>query len=154
MDAAEPLAQASAQSSETSQKSNIMVLEGVTKTYARGGESIQVLNNLNLLAGTNHDTRPVHDTLDYFLGQLAPEGLPNVRTQMARRLCRMKVLDPARLLGHLVLLVDATGLFCWQRRHCSHCLRLLPLCPRNVLVRTLEDGIRCVSCRPIWGQAC
>lgn len=82
----------------------------------------QVLHNLNLLAGTEHDTRPVHDTLEYFLGQLAPEGLPDVRTQMARRLCRMKVLDPARLLGHLVLLVDATGLFCWRRRHCEHCL--------------------------------
>ena len=41
---------------------------------------------------------------------------------MARRLCRMKVLDPARLLGYLVLIVDATGLFCWRRRHCAHCL--------------------------------
>src|SRR5438445_12227064 len=41
---------------------------------------------------------------------------------MARRLCRMKVLDPARLLGHLVVLIDATGLFSWRRPHCPYCL--------------------------------
>lgn len=37
-------------------------------------------------------------------------------------LIRMKALDAARLLGHLVLLVDGTGLLCWRRRHCPHCL--------------------------------
>ena len=82
----------------------------------------QVLHNLNLLAGTRQVTRPVHDTLDYFIGHLAPSGLPELRARMARRLCRMKVLDPARLLGHLVVLVDATGLFSRQRRHCPYCL--------------------------------
>jgi hypothetical protein len=41
---------------------------------------------------------------------------------MARRLIRMKALDAARLQGNLVLLVDATGLLCWRRRHCSDCL--------------------------------
>lgn len=82
----------------------------------------QVLPNLNRLAGTDHDTRPVHDTLDHFVGHLAPTGLPQLRTQMVRRLCRMRVLDPARLLGHLVLLIDGTGLLCWHRRHCDHCL--------------------------------
>jgi hypothetical protein len=34
----------------------------------------------------------------------------------------MRVLDAARLLGHLVLVVDGTGLLCWRRRHCDHCL--------------------------------
>jgi hypothetical protein len=41
---------------------------------------------------------------------------------MVRRLCRMRVLDPARLLGDLVLVIDGTGLLCWHRRHCDHCL--------------------------------
>src|SRR5206468_517454 len=45
-----------------------------------------------------------------------------LRTKMVRRLIRMKALDAARLLGHLVLIVDATGLLCWRRRHCPHCL--------------------------------
>jgi hypothetical protein len=34
----------------------------------------------------------------------------------------MQVLDAARLLGRPVLLLDATGLLCFHRRHCAHCL--------------------------------
>ena len=34
----------------------------------------------------------------------------------------MKAVDAARLLGHPVLLLDATGLLCFHRRHCPHCL--------------------------------
>jgi hypothetical protein len=82
----------------------------------------QVLTNLNRLADTQHRTRPVNDTLDHFLEHVEAAAFANLRTQLARRLIRMKVLDSARLLGHLVLLVDATGLLCWQRRHCPHCL--------------------------------
>jgi len=39
-----------------------------------------------------------------------------------QRLLRMKALDDARLLGRPVLLIDATGLICFHRRHCEHCL--------------------------------
>ena len=81
-----------------------------------------VLDNLNRLAGTEHTTRPVHDTLDHFLGHVAASAFAALRSRMARRLLRMRVLDPARLLGHLVLLIDGTGLLCWHRRHCDHCL--------------------------------
>jgi hypothetical protein len=82
----------------------------------------RVLDNLNRLAGTAQTTRPVHDTLDYFLGHVAADAWAALRRQMARRLIRMRVLDPARLLGCLVLLVDGTGLLCWRKRHCEHCL--------------------------------
>jgi hypothetical protein len=34
----------------------------------------------------------------------------------------MKARDAARLLGHPVLLLDATSLICFPRRHCPHCL--------------------------------
>jgi hypothetical protein len=84
--------------------------------------STQVLDNLNRLAGTQQTTRPVHDTLDHFLEHCPAEALAQLRTQMVQRLIRMKVLDPARLLGHAVLLVDGTGLLCWSRRHCDQCL--------------------------------
>jgi hypothetical protein len=82
----------------------------------------QVLPNLNRLTQTEHTTRPVHDTLDHYLGHVGAQGFAALRTQLARRLCRMRVLDPARLLGHLVLLIDGTGLVCWHRRHCVNCL--------------------------------
>jgi hypothetical protein len=85
-----------------------------------GGE--QVLANLNRLAQTEQTTLPVHDTLDHFLGHVKLAGWERLRTQMVQRLLRMKALDPARLLGQFVLLLDATGLVCFHQRHCEHCL--------------------------------
>src|SRR5438128_1119227 len=82
----------------------------------------QVLPNLNRLAQTKMTTRPVHDTLDHFVGHTAQKGWEHLRTQMVQRMVRMKALDPARLLGRPVLLLDATGLICFHRRHCPHCL--------------------------------
>jgi hypothetical protein len=82
----------------------------------------QVLANLNQLAETTPTTLPVHDTLDHYLGQVPLAGWERLRTHAVQRLLRMKVLDAARLLGRPVLLIDATGLICFQRRHCPHCL--------------------------------
>jgi len=60
-----------------------------------------VVANVNRLAGTQQRTLPVHDTLDHFLGHLGAAPLAGLRTQMVRRLLRMKALDGARLLGHV-----------------------------------------------------
>jgi len=81
-----------------------------------------VLANLNRLAQTEQTTLPVHDTLDHFVGHVKLEGWETLRGQMVQRLLRMKALDAARLLGRPVLLIDATGLLCFHRRHCPHCL--------------------------------
>jgi hypothetical protein len=82
----------------------------------------QVLANLNRLAQTTQTTLPVHDTLDHFLGHSPRPGWEGLRARMVQRLVRMKALDPARLLGLPVLLIDGTGLLCFPRRHCPHCL--------------------------------
>lgn len=81
-----------------------------------------VLANLNRLADTHQQTRPVHGTLDHFLDHVPASALAAVRTRMIRQLIRTKVLEPARLQGNLVLVLDATGLFCFRQRHCAHCL--------------------------------
>jgi hypothetical protein len=81
-----------------------------------------VLDNLNRLAQTQQTTLPVHDTLDHFLGHVALAGWERLRTRCVQRLLRMKVLDNARVQGNPVLLLDATGLLCFHRRHCEHCL--------------------------------
>jgi hypothetical protein len=81
-----------------------------------------VLANLNRLAQTEQATLPVHDTLDHFVGHVKLAGWERLRTHMAQRLLRMKALDAARLSGRPVLLIDATGLLCFHRRHCAHCL--------------------------------
>jgi hypothetical protein len=82
----------------------------------------QVLANLNRLADTQQTTLPVHDTLDHFVGHVRQSGWEQLRRRCVQRLLRMKALDAARLLGHPVLLLDATGLLCFHRRHCPHCL--------------------------------
>jgi hypothetical protein len=82
----------------------------------------QVLANLNRLAETEQTTLPVHDTLDHFVGHVKLAGWECLRTQCVQRLLRMKALDAARLLGQPVLLIDATGLICFHRRHCPYCL--------------------------------
>jgi hypothetical protein len=82
----------------------------------------QVLANLNRLADTRQTTLPVHDTLDHFVGHVQRAGWEQLRTRCVQRLLRMKALDAARLLGQPVLLLDATGLLCFHRRHCPQCL--------------------------------
>lgn len=90
--------------------------------YDLDASGTRVLDNLNRLADTRHETRPVHDTLDYFVGHVPADAFVELRTRMVRRLIRMKALDPARLLGKPVVIVDGTGLLCFHRRHCPDCL--------------------------------
>jgi hypothetical protein len=90
--------------------------------YDLDARGTRVLDNLNRLAGTRHATRPVHDTLDYFLGQVPARAFAELRAKLVRRLLRMKALDAARLLGRPVVPLDGTGLLCFHRRHCPHCL--------------------------------
>ena len=82
----------------------------------------QVLRNLNRLAQTQQETRPVHDTLDHFLGHTGAAPYAGLRTLMLRRLIRMKALDAARLQGRFVVVLDATGHLAFRQRHCPHCL--------------------------------
>jgi hypothetical protein len=81
-----------------------------------------VLANLNRLAQTQQQTRPVHGTLDHFVGHVAPAAWASLPTRLVQRLIRSKVLEPARLCGHLVTILDGTGLFAFRQRHCEHCL--------------------------------
>jgi len=81
-----------------------------------------VLANLKRLAQTQQTTLPVHDTLEHYLEHVQRSGWERVRFLMVQRLVRMKALDAARWLGQPVLLIDATGVLCFHRRHCRHCL--------------------------------
>jgi hypothetical protein len=81
-----------------------------------------VLNNLNRLAHTDHQTRPVNGTLEHFLDHSQPSGFAHLGHRMLQRLIRMKYLDRARLQGCFLMPVDATGLYSFSERHCPHCL--------------------------------
>ncbi len=55
----------------------------------------EVLPNLNRLAGTTQDSRPVNKTLEYLLKKIGTTPIAGLRQQMVQRLIRMKALDAA-----------------------------------------------------------
>lgn len=81
-----------------------------------------MLANLNRLAGVEQNSLPVDGTLDHFLGHVGSSPFAALRSQMVRRLIRMKALDDARLMGHFVVAVDGTGWQVFHKRHCDRCL--------------------------------
>ena len=82
----------------------------------------EVLANLNRLAGTAQDSRPVNQTLEYFLERTGQRPIACLRQRMVQRLIRMKALDAARLQGRFVVLIDGSGYLVFRSRHCDHCL--------------------------------
>jgi hypothetical protein len=91
--------------------------------YHLRAEGTEVLANLNRLLETGLTSRPVHDTLDYFAGHTTVAGGERLRTQLNRRLLRMKVFEATRVLGHVPLITDGTGHLAFAHRHCDRCLR-------------------------------
>jgi len=81
-----------------------------------------VLSNLNRLAGAAVETLPVHQTLDHFVHHVGSSPFADLRTQMMRRLIRMKTLEDARLAGAYVVCFDGTGMLTFRDRHCPFCL--------------------------------
>jgi hypothetical protein len=59
----------------------------------------EILTNLNRLAKTKQTSRPVHKTLNHFLGHTGVAPYPQLRRHMLQELIRKKTLDAARLLG-------------------------------------------------------
>lgn len=81
-----------------------------------------VLANVNRLAHTEQTTRPVHKTLDHFLGHSGAAPYPRLRTGMLHRLIRMKALDAGRLYGRFVVGLDGTSHLTFRQPHCPNCL--------------------------------
>ena len=90
--------------------------------FALAAHDSDILDNLNRLAQTKQDTRPVNQTLHHFLGHTGVTPYRRLRRQMLQRLIRSKALDDARLYGNFVVAVDATGHLTFAEPHCPHCL--------------------------------
>jgi hypothetical protein len=90
--------------------------------YQLNTDGPEVLANLNRLAETAQTSRPVNQTLEYFLGGTGDAPIVGLRQRMVQRLIRMKALDAARLQGRFVILIDASGYLVFHSPHCQHCL--------------------------------
>jgi hypothetical protein len=82
----------------------------------------QLLDNLNRLAGTEQDSRPVNKTLEYFLRRSGADPVAELRRLCVDRLIRMKALNAARLQRDFLILVDGSGYLVFHYKHCDHCL--------------------------------
>jgi hypothetical protein len=80
----------------------------------------QALANVNRLCGQDYPTLAHSDTREHFLGHVPPGGYHRLRRRMIRRLLRMKVLDDARLFGHVLIVIDGTGQLTFRQRHGPH----------------------------------
>lgn len=79
--------------------------------------------NLGKLLGKDMPEIPHYDTINDFLEVLPPEELDEIRTEIIRQLIRSKNFYPARLPGgQWPVILDGTGLHCFQERHCGNCL--------------------------------
>jgi hypothetical protein len=90
--------------------------------YQLNTDGPELLANLNRLAGTAQDSRPVNQTLEYFLKKIGNAPIARLRQQMVQRLIRMKALDAARLQGRFLILIDGSGYLVFGSKHCEHCL--------------------------------
>src|SRR5262249_2959248 len=90
--------------------------------YQLNTDGPEVLDNLNRLAGTAQASRPVNQTLEYFLRKIGSAPIAALRRQMVQRLIRMKALDAARLQGHFLVLIDGSGYLVFHSQHCEDCL--------------------------------
>ena len=90
--------------------------------YQLNTDGPEVLENLNHLAETAQDSRPVNQTLEYFLEGSGAAPIAGLRQRMVGRLIRMKALEAARLLGRYVVLIDGSGYLVFNHRHCDNCL--------------------------------
>ena len=90
--------------------------------YQLNTDGPEVLENLNHLAETAQDSRPVNQTLEYFLEGTGAAPIAGLRQRMVERLIRMKALEAARLLGRYVVLIDGSGYLVFNHRHCDDCL--------------------------------
>jgi len=67
---------------------------------------------------------PHYDTINNFLAVLKPQELEKIRTYMIRELLKKRCFEDYRINGkYWGIIVDGTGLFCFSKKHCEHCLR-------------------------------
>lgn len=83
-----------------------------------------VKNICKILGIEEKDFLPHYVTINECLENLDPEELNKLRKKMIYTLLRKRSFEGARFLGkHWLVIVDATQLFYFNKKHCEHCLK-------------------------------
>lgn len=88
----------------------------------------EAISNLAYLSGAENADKmqnlPTYTALNDYLARLDPSQLSGLRHKMALKLLEINALRQKRLLGKSVrVILDGTGLFHFDYKHCEHCLR-------------------------------
>jgi len=102
---------------------NICSLESMQEMNEKFNEDECTKNIYKILGLEEKAWLPHYVTINECLAKLAPEELEKIRKKMIYGLIRKKSFDGAKFLGeYWLIIVDATQLFCFKKRHCEHCL--------------------------------
>lgn len=84
----------------------------------------EALENFIILAQKHKlSSLPHGDTVNDFLEELEPEEIEKIRTNMIKRLLKMRCFDEYRYLGkYWKLIFDGSGIYKFDKKHCEHCL--------------------------------
>ena len=105
---------------------NICSLESMRQMEEAFNEE-NCIATLRLMSGNDRlKEMPHYDTLNYYLEQLSPQCLSDLRRKMVTSLIRGKQFYRSRLLKkYWRIILDGTGLFCFKERHCENCLSVV-----------------------------
>lgn len=85
----------------------------------------ECIENLGKLLGLETlEEIPHYDTINDFLSELDPAEIEDIRTYMIKKLLKKRCFDAYRINGkYWGIIVDGTGLFSFDKKHCDHCLK-------------------------------
>ena len=103
---------------------NITALESMNQMTAEFNKDECINNIAKTLGYEELDELPHYDTINNFLKRLEPIEIEKIRDYMMRELFKKRCLEKYRLLDkYWTIVVDATGIVSFSKRHCDHCLK-------------------------------
>lgn len=98
-------------------------MESMQEMVAEFNEDECVKNIYKILGLEEKEYLPHYVTINGCLFKLDTQELEKIRKGMIYNLIHKKSFDDGKFLGaYWLIIVDATQLFCFKKRHCEHCL--------------------------------
>lgn len=102
---------------------NVCSVESMQEMTEVFNEDECIKNIYKILGLEEKDYLPHYVTINECLSKLNHEELEKIRKNMVYSLIRKKSFEEGKFLGkYWLVIVDATQLFCFKKRHCEHCL--------------------------------
>lgn len=102
---------------------NVCSMESMQEMTETFNEDACIKNIYKILGLEEKDYLPHYVTINECLSKMDNAELEKIRKNMIYSLIRKKSFEDGKFLSkHWLVIVDATQLFCFSKRHCEHCL--------------------------------